>query len=56
MESIWEFEIPGYRFTGGVIEIIIWEKPLPPNYRVAAGVAQPPVRRYFELPNGLKSP
>jgi hypothetical protein len=23
--NIWEFEIPEYRFTGGVIEIVIWE-------------------------------
>ena len=28
LESIWEFEIPEYRFTGGVIEIVIWEMPI----------------------------
>ncbi|KAJ7914702.1 hypothetical protein B0H13DRAFT_1872702 [Mycena leptocephala] len=27
-ESIWEFEIPEYRSTGGVIEIVIWEMPI----------------------------
>jgi hypothetical protein len=28
LESIWEFEIPEYQFTGGVIEIVIWEMPI----------------------------